>query len=141
MFYSTGIVNYSIVNHNYYKIAVEIDQSIGNYYYSMIPKYINISKPFYPYHITLLRKEVPKNLEYWNKYQHHEIEFQYENIVRIGSVYCWLNAYGKKFEEIRQELGLEISSPFTLPPEGFFQTFHCTIGNFKNANRNRQKIL
>lgn len=130
MFNSTGILKY---HNNPYKLIVEIDQNICDYYRSLIPKWIKTNRQMYSAHISVVRNEVPVNLEHWGKYEGEEIEFLYENEIKFGAVYCWLNVWCKRLEEIRLELGLPVSSPYTLPPEGFAKCFHSTLGNFKNG--------
>lgn len=113
------------------KLVVEIDSEISGYYRSLIPKWIHSNRQLYPPHISVVRKEVPKIMAAWNKYDGQEIEFWYENIIHFGSVYLWLNAFSSRLEEIRVELGLPISNIYTLPPEGYTKCFHITLGNFK----------
>jgi hypothetical protein len=126
---STGILEYS--NGNGYGLRVVIDPEISRYYRSLIPKYIVSNVQMYAPHISVIRKEVPPSLAAWKRHHGVEVEFEYENIVRFGSVYVWLNCFCFRLEEIRKELGLEVHSHYTLPPDGFSHCFHCTIGNFK----------
>jgi hypothetical protein len=114
-----------------YKLIVEVDPQIVAYYRSLIPKWVKTNPQMYPPHISVVRKEVPPRLEYWGKHGGEEVPFLYSNIVHAGTVYYWLNAFSNRLEEIRLELGLEVSSPYTLPPEGFDKCFHVTIGNCK----------
>lgn len=131
LYSSSGVLRYSISGG--YKLVVEIQDDLAIYYRSLIPKYLNVNKTRYSPHITVVRsyKEIPKNLEYWGKYEGEVIEFFYEPIIRQGKVYFWLNILCKRLEEIRQELGLEVTSIYTRPPEGFEKYFHMTIGNTK----------
>lgn len=129
---ATGILHYSRGEHGGFRLVVNVDQQISEYYRSLIPKYISLNKQRYPAHISVVRKEVPVNLEFWEKYDGQEVEYFYSPIVCFGRVYCWLNVFSQRLEEIRLELGLPVSSEYTLPPEGFVKCFHMTIGNFKN---------
>lgn len=132
LFKSVGILKYESARAYDYKLALYADQGISDFYRSMIPKWIAVPKPqMYPAHISIVRKEVPQNLEFWGKYEGERVEFYYENEVKFGKVYCWLNCFCNRLEEIRSELGLPVDSPYTLPPEGFYKCFHMTIGNFK----------
>lgn len=114
-----------------YKLIVEVDQGISDYYRSLIPKWIAVQPQMYPAHVSVVRKETPINVEYWGRYEGEEIAFVYENIVRSGKVYFWLNVFCKRLEVVRLELGLPVRSEYTIPPEGFTKCFHCTIGNQK----------
>lgn len=128
MFESIGVLKY---HDNSYKLIVDVDQGICNYYTSLLPKHIRLNKQKYKSHISVVRNEIP-DLNFWNKYENEEIKFLYDPEVKFNELYCWLNIWCNRLEEIRQELGLPVSSRFTLPPEGFTKCFHCTIGNFKN---------
>ena len=130
LFKSSGILRYTRTDTSL-KLVVEIDKELTRYYRALIPKYIKSSPQMYAPHISLVRKEIPPNMEVWDKYEGQEIDFFYENIVYFGDVYCWLNVFSKRFEEIRAELGLRVESIYTLPPEGFVKCFHTTLGNFK----------
>lgn len=130
VFYSSvGVLRYGAG----WRLTVEVDQSISDYYRSLIPKYHYPSPPRWPAHITVVReeKEFPTNPEFWRKYDGEEISFLYSPIVQCGKVYFWLNALCKRLEEIRAELGLPITSMYTRPPEGFSKYFHMTIANSK----------
>lgn len=128
MFSSTGLLIYS---ENPYKLIVEVDDEIGRYYRSFIPKHIGVQRPLYSSHISTVRNETPLNLEVWRKYHQKEIAFDYEAIVYYDELYYWLNAYSKTLEDIRIELGLPCTSEFTRSPDGRHR-FHITIGNLKH---------
>jgi hypothetical protein len=128
---SSGPLLYSWEKEYGYKLIVEVDQGLSDYYRSLIPKWIKTNKQMYDPHISVVRKEVPKNLEYWGKYEGEEIDFQYTGTIYFGTVYCWLNTFSKRLEEIRLELGLPVSSEYTRPPETYIKVFHYTLGNFK----------
>ncbi len=130
MFESIGTFHYS----ENYKLVIDCDQELSEYYRCLIPKYYDIQKSRWKAHITVVRseKEAPINLEHWGKYQGQEINFFYDPIVKMGKIYFWLNIWCKKLEEIRIELGLSNVSEFTLPPDcPFTKCFHMTLGNCK----------
>ena len=124
-----------------YKLIVEVDQGISDYYRSLIPKWITVNPQMYRAHISVVRREIPVNLEYWGKYEGEKIEFSYEGIVRQGTVYFWLNVFCVRLEEIRKELGLPVRSEYTIPPEGFTKCFHCTIGNQKELVKSGNRTI
>jgi hypothetical protein len=70
----------------------------------------------------------------WKKYEGQEVVFEYSNLIYFSDTYCWLNAFSKRLEEIRTELGLRVvpEHPALYPPRrpGWW-TFHSTLGNFK----------
>lgn len=129
MFRSVGTLRYH--NEPLLKLVVDIDQEISNYYRSLLPKYIKPNPQMYGAHISVVRREIPPNMEFWGKYEGEEIEFFYEPGVKFDKVYCWLNVWCNRLEDIRKELGLPVFSKYTIPPEGFLKCFHTTIGNFK----------
>lgn len=132
LFESEGILCYSDESSAGIKLVVEIDPGISEFYRALIPKYYPaLNRQYYPPHISVVRKEIPLNMNVWRKYEGKLIRFQYSNEIQFGKTYCWLNCFCVELEEIRKELGLPVSSPYTLPPEGFTKAFHSTIGNYK----------
>jgi len=127
---TTGILRYSPEG---YRLAVEAEQEISDYYRSLIPKWLPVNRPRWPAHITVVRqeKETPVNLEFWGRYEGEPVEFWYSPEIQQGKVYYWLNCFCRKLEDIRLELGLPVVSQYTLPPEGFRKCFHMTIANCK----------
>ena len=128
LFRSVGILRYSQTGVN---LRVEVDQGIADYYRSLIPKSIKPNRQAYPAHISVVRKETVPRMDLWRKYEGEELEFHYSPMIHSGTVYCWLNCFSTKLEEIRLELGLPVSSEYTRPPEGYVKCFHCTLGNYK----------
>ena len=116
---------------NPYKLIVNIDDEIGNYYRSLIPKYLDVRKPMYPSHISVIRNEVPPNIKLWNKYHDRHVHIVYENFIYNDEVYYWLNAYSFFLEDVREGLGLASTSQYTKSPDGQHK-FHITIGNVKH---------
>jgi len=114
-----------------HKLIVEIDNDFASYYRSLIPKWVaKPNKQRYDTHITVIRNEIPTNLECWLKYNGKEIIFTYSPDIQTDGVYFWLNVYSTELEEIREELGLEKSSEWSRPPDNT-ECFHITIGNLK----------
>lgn len=126
---STGTIHYVIGNTH--KVWVDVDPDLARYYRCLIPKWISRNVPMYDPHISVVRKEVVLNLTEWGRFEGQEVKFSYSNIVYFGKVYCWLNVYSRDLEELRQGLGLPVSSEITRPPEGFLRCFHVTLANFK----------
>lgn len=117
-----------------YRLVVDVDREIVRYYCSLIPKARRVrSQKFHP-HITVVRphKETPSKLDAWRKYEGEEIEFFYDGGVHWNDNYCWLNAYSKRLEDIRGELGLDTVAAFPPPPPPEWTwRFHITLGNRK----------
>ena len=128
---STAILKYSVVDVGH-RLVGEIDQELADYYRALIPKWHYVQRQKYGAHVSIVRKETPVHLEHWGKHEGEEVEFIYDTEVKFGAVYCWLNVFCVRFEEIRLELGLPVSSQYTLPPDGFVKCFHSTLGNWKN---------
>lgn len=129
-FKSTGVLRYG-----WESLVLDIDQGIVDFYRSLIPKYIEMNRQKYAAHISVVRKEVPPYYsEFWRKHEGEVIEFEYSNYIYNGTVYWWLNAYSKRLEEIRSELGLSILDQFNEPFRNYSWTFHTTLGNIKNLD-------
>lgn len=131
MFSSKGTLSYR----GNWSLRLEVDQQIADYYRKLIPKYKNINGLRYPAHITIVREkngleyDRPTDMSNWGQYEGETVEFFYDGIIREGEVYFWINAFSKRFEEIRTELGLSCEENFSIPPEGFQKTFHMSIAN------------
>lgn len=131
LFQSTGTLKYSEHGLN---LRVEVDPEIVRYYRAFLPKSFKCNHQAYAPHISVVRKELPLNMAAWRKYDNEPVVFEYANIVYSGEIYVWLNAYCRRLEDIREELGLPRTSEITRPPSGWDWTFHITIGNTKCLN-------
>lgn len=131
MIATLGILRYSVDLHRNYKLIVELDQQLSDYYFTTIPRSVRVRKQLHTAHISVVRNEMPLNLEYWGKYEGHIIVVYYEHYLHNDETYWWLNAFSEELERIRTELGLENSSRWTRPPSGFNKCFHTTIANTK----------
>lgn len=130
MFLGKGKVHYD--DKEGFRVTLEVSQQLSNYYYSLIPKYFRSWKPGWPAHITVVRpeKEIPPRIRYWGDYEGEEVDFLYDYHILEGNGYYWLNAWSKRLEVIREELGLINVSSYSLRPTGYNKTFHITIGKY-----------
>lgn len=115
---------------NPYKLIVELENDLGNYYRSLIPKYFRFQKPRYNTHISVIRGEDISNIKYWGKLNNLEIEFYYDNHIFQNSTYYWLAVECNLLKNIRENLGLPALSQITKSPCGNHD-FHITIANSK----------
>ncbi len=135
-FESTGTLHYDKSPDGGYRLVLNIDKGISLFYRSLIPKYYKANPQRYEPHISVIRKEKPKNLAAWGKYEGKRIKFIYSNYIHNGTQYWWLDCYSKELEAIREELGLSIAPPhpslgYHKPKDGYSKVFHTTIANFK----------
>jgi hypothetical protein len=126
LFTSSGTLRYEDK-----KLVVLADQQLSDYYRSMIPKYYRVQPQKYRAHISVVRKETPPDMSLWGKREGERVEFQYQPYLHNDATYWWLNIFCVHLEEVRRELGLPVSSPYTQPPSGFKKCFHLTVGNTK----------
>lgn len=128
LFKSTGRLRYG----NDYRLVLDVDQELSDYYRSLIPKCKNAKRTRWFAHVTLVRlgQEVPRNKSVWNKYNREKIDFYYDPYIHEDRIYFWLNVFSKRLEEIRRELGLPMFTSYP-PPTGFVKSFHITIANTK----------
>lgn len=108
------------------KAVLLVDQGIADFYRSLIPKSIPILPQRWPAHVSIVRRQHPKNMEYWRKHENEQIEFEYSPIVTWDETYYWLNVKCLRLEEIRVELGLDRHPPWR-------NLYHITVGNVKNV--------
>lgn len=108
------------------RAAVLLGREFGDYYYSLIPKYLNAQPQRYEAHLTVVRlgKETPPNLAPWGKYEGEQVEVEYVPSVWLETTYFFLDAWSARVVEIRKELGL---------PEyrDGRASYHITVGNLK----------
>lgn len=106
-----------------------VDREIGNYYYSLIPKYKPKQRQKYPPHITVVRLHKEKRPEIWGRYDGRTVEFEYLPLILEDNLYYFLPAFSPEIGRIRREMGL----PYYR--EGF-NSYHITIGNKKHYGEN-----
>ena len=127
---SDGHLRYSRTDDGGYKLIVEVHPTITAFYRTLVPRAIRLNMQRYPPHISVVRKEIPVNLDAWGKYEGEVVDFEYGSDIMHDDTYYWLNVYSPRLHEIRVELGLPPSSEWSRPPDGA-DCFHSTIGNVK----------
>lgn len=113
------------------RLVLNIDPDIVRYYYSLLPKYLNVQRQYHKPHITICRTGIEKPALDVSNFDGLTASFLYSNIIDRDNRYFWLNCWSRELEEIRTVLGLTIASRITIPPLGHMKTFHITIGNIK----------
>ena len=113
-------------------VTLYVDQDLSNYYRSFIPKHERVVRPRWDAHITVVRGGIdfPPKISYWGNYEGEIVEFIYDSYPLNGNGYYWVNAWSKRLEAIRSELGLANVSKYALRPTGYEKTFHITIGRY-----------
>lgn len=105
------------------------DRQIGEYYYSLLPKYLHVQRQKEHSHITVCRKDIETpDYTYWRYREREVIEFTYDGILYHDDLYVWLDVYSEEIGEIREMLGL------SRMRDGF-DCYHLTIANLKNILR------
>ena len=133
LFKSSGVLSYSHKDGYGYRLVLNIDPGITKYYRALLPKSIRIAPQLHPAHISVVRKEIPVNLNCWGIHEGEEVEFYYSNIIYSGKVYYWLNAFSTRLEEIKRELGLPVVESYSKhPSDQWIKVFHVSIGNIKS---------
>jgi hypothetical protein len=127
---SKGILRYKGTDSNW--VVLDIDNEIARYYRTHIPKHIRFNIPKYEPHITVIngKYESLTQMGAWGRHEGEEIEFEYDNEIKFGEPYIWLEVRSKRFEEIRTELGVG---------DFFDKTkwFHITIANTKEETERK----
>ena len=125
-----GLLNYSITETGLYRLVVDVDPAISDYYRALVPKSVRLNRQKYAPHITVLREAAIPRLLAWGAYDGERIVFEYNPEIRTGEVYFWLEVYSKDLEDIRVGLGLDPFGPNARPPDDK-DCFHMTLGNLK----------
>lgn len=128
MISSSGKLHYGPSN----RLVVWVDQSISDYYRSLLPKAWYVRPQYHRAHITVVRngKENPVNMEHWGKYEGEIIPFEYEPRVYWGQVYYFLRVQSKRIGDIREELGMP---RYRGGAPQDVNCYHITVGNVKDA--------
>jgi hypothetical protein len=115
-----------------YRLVLKLDQDIADYYLRLIPATRRAYRQGWRAHITVVRPGIDEvgKIRYWGDYQNEEVEFIYSPNLEMGRGFYWFNAWSKRLEEIRSELGLYNVSKYPLIPDGYKKTFHCTVGRY-----------
>ena len=130
-FTSKGILKYSTLEPQIsYKLSLSVDVGVAEFYRSLVPKAYRCQPGRYEPHVTIVRNELPPNMEKWGIYEGREVEFEYDTEVWYDGTYWWLECYSEFLEDIRVDLGLPIYSEWNCPPS-MRSCFHMTIGNSK----------
>lgn len=108
------------------EVVLDIDQSIIEYYYSLIPKYYHPNRQKYSGHITIIRG-FEKPLFKLSMFNGHKCLFEYDKTIHYEKPYFFLNANCRKAEFLRMLSGL----PRFRFDEISKRCFHITIANTK----------
>ncbi len=127
---SSGPLQYSIQDGYGYRLVVDVDLGISKLTRTLIPKQHRVNIPMYPPHVSVVRRQVPVNLQAWGRHEGKMVEFEYMPWVFNDEVYWWLRVFSRDLEEIRMELGLLPHSQWTVAPDGK-RCFHMTVANSK----------
>lgn len=120
--YYKSIISSGPIVFNEKNIQCLVDQSIGNYYYGLIPKYYWALRPGRPTHITIVRE--------WECYAPNlselfvgaNIQFAYYPAsLKLNGRHFTIDCMSEQLENIRISLGL---SKHRHP----FNCFHFTVG-------------
>lgn len=121
--YDPTIANKTKTRADPYWLILECDGEICRYYRHMAQKaiYIDMLRPAWGAHISIIRGEVPAKPDLWRKYAGKIISFNYGETVRSNHIHFWLDVDCPVLLDIRDELG--------LPRNPVFGQLHLTIGN------------
>jgi hypothetical protein len=124
MFTSSGIFHYDpLPGTKHYEpwwALLSCDQQIAEYYAWFLKRQgVEVETAnLWGVHVSVLKGEVPPNLENWGKYEDFEVEFHYNHFIRHDNgKHAWVDIYSEDLSAIRQELG------FPAKP-----WYHLTIG-------------
>lgn len=140
----TGKLHYDKPSQYGYRLVLDICPGLSMLYQRLIPKWFGrpfLHSPTLNYglrakpHITIIRRETPKNLKVWGKYEGEVVEFFYDPYLHTDwKQYWWLNCYSHRLEEIAEELGMVPFVNYIEPAEGYRKVWHTTVANFKPTN-------
>jgi hypothetical protein len=132
MFESNGKLSYSSDR----RLVLKLNQDLSDYYRTLVPAYHRVYKQGWAAHLTVVRPEfdIVGETDIWGKHEGENIKFIYHPYIECGRGFYWFNAWSKRLEEVRAELGLMNVTKYPNTPEGYKKTFHCTIGRYDDLN-------
>jgi len=90
------------------KAYISLNRDFGDYYKTLIPKYLYPQGTRYDPHITVVRLNIETpNMENWGIYQNKRVWFSYDSIIRSDGTRYWLDVWSDEVGRIRGKLGLE----------------------------------
>jgi hypothetical protein len=130
MFTSYGNLHYDDTDG--FRLVLKLNQDLSDYYRMLVPPYYRVYRQGWAAHLTVVRPgtDNPGKIRYWGDYEGEKVEFLYSPYLENGKGFYWFNAWSKRLEQVREELGLVNVSKFALKPEGYNKTFHCTVGKY-----------
>lgn len=130
-FEMVGILHYSVLEPGVsYKLTTVVDPGVAEFYRKLVPKHQKCQPGRYAPHVTVVRNELPTDMEKWGLYEGKEVVVEYDNIPKYDGTYWWLDCYSEFLEQVREDLGLPRYAKWNMPPDGK-ACFHMTIGNSK----------
>lgn len=140
MIKSIGTLRYSRPDGYGWRLVLEIDPGISDFYRSLIPKWFTANPQASRPHITIVRVAKPPKTKAWGNYEGEKIEFYYDPYIHQGGAYWWLDCFSKRLDEVAEELGLSLTNPFYDPPAGYGRkVWHTTIANIKKIEQQDRK--
>ena len=105
-----------------------VDKQLGDYYFSLAPKYWYLQRPKEKPHITVVRKDIEiPSYDNWGFRDGTDLYFLYEPVIYRDSMYAWIDVYSEDIGNLREVLGLPRMRVG-------FDCYHLTVGNFKGSN-------
>ncbi|MFA5600237.1 MAG: hypothetical protein WDA06_06525 [Phenylobacterium sp.] len=110
-------------------LIIQVNPDLSRYYLELFnfhhrAKDLQIEKPAWGGHISIIRGENILDKEYFYSLQNKSIEFSYESDIVGNNSHYWLKVKCPEANEIRIKLGLQSDPP--IP-------FHLTIGIVKKG--------
>ena len=105
MFTSFGRLHYDDTDG--LRLVLKVDQDLSDYYRTLVPPYYRVYKQGWPAHLTVVRPlfDNPPKIRYWGDYEGEKVEFHYSENLEFGHGFCWFNAWSRRLELVREELG------------------------------------
>jgi hydroxypyruvate isomerase len=104
------------------KIVANLGWDFGNYYYKLMPKYLDAQRQKFEAHVTIVRSFERAKIE---KPYKGVITIDYDPMVWYDEPYYFLKCWSEEIGQIRNEVGL----PKYRKP---FDYYHITIANTKS---------
>ena len=116
---SNGIFGYE----DNWWLLLQCDKGIVDFYVWLANRYgIPILKGSkYGPHISVVKGELPRNIEFWNSLNGQSAEILYTNQVRVEQGYAFLDVRSEELAEVRRKLGFDTIK----------MSYHLSLGRYK----------
>lgn len=106
-------------------MVARVDESLGEYYRALVPKYLVCNSQMEPSHVTVVRSGIESpDFRNWLYRDGEVVTLWYSPELQFRYPYWWLDVWSPEVGEVRRKLGL---GEYRIG----WDRYHLTVGNCK----------